>query len=106
MHLRVLNDVSLEVNSGEIVALVGANGAGKTSLVSVIGGNLKPSLALLFNEIELTNKPPHLRSELGIGVVPEGRRLFPKMTVEENLLLGGINRRAVRYGQKKSNRFF
>ena len=93
--VRVLESVSVSVGHSEIVALVGANGAGKTSLVRVIAGILKPSSGKLFlNKDDITRTPPHDRPELGIGVVPEGRRLFSKMTVEENLLVGGINARA------------
>lgn len=92
---RVLEDVSLEVNKGEIVALVGANGAGKSTLVKVINGLVKPvSGDIIFQEQNITKKAAHERAVLGIGIVPEGRRLFPKLTVEENLMVGGINSRA------------
>jgi branched-chain amino acid transport system ATP-binding protein len=92
---RVLEDVSLEVREGEVVAIVGANGAGKSSLVRVIFGLLKPiSGSLHFNGQDITREAPHQRAELGIGIVPEGRRLFPKLTVEENLMVGGSNARA------------
>jgi branched-chain amino acid transport system ATP-binding protein len=91
----VLYDVSVNVNEGEIVALVGSNGAGKTSLVKVIMGLLKPvSGKTSFLEKDITAVAAHHRVDLGIGCVPEGRRLFPKMTVEENLLVGGINKLA------------
>lgn len=106
-HARVLNDVSLDVHEGEIVALVGANGAGKTSLVNVICGLLKPSSGeLSFLESDLTSKRPHLRAELGISVVPEGRKLFPKLTVEENLLVGGINKRSRNHRQENMKAVF
>jgi branched-chain amino acid transport system ATP-binding protein len=93
--VRVLENVSLDVQGGEIVALVGSNGAGKTSLVKVILNLLRPaSGSARFEGREITNLPPHQRAEMGITCVPEGRRLFPKMSVEDNLMVGGINRRA------------
>jgi branched-chain amino acid transport system ATP-binding protein len=93
--VRVLEDVSLEVREGEIVGLVGSNGAGKSSLVKVILNLLKPTSGTTkFEGRDITNRPPHKRAELGIGCVPEGRRLFSKMSVEDNLMVGGINGRA------------
>ncbi len=91
---RVLNNVSMEINDKEIVALVGSNGAGKSTLVKVILGVVKPvSGEIFFKGENITNVPAHKRTELGIGTVPEGRRLFPKMSVEENLMVGGISPR-------------
>ncbi len=93
--VRVLEHVSLQVRQGEIVALVGSNGAGKSSLVKVILNLLKPvSGTTKFEGQDITNRPAHKRAEMGIGCVPEGRRLFPKMSVEDNLMVGGINGRA------------
>jgi len=88
---RVLNDISMEIRDQETVAIVGSNGAGKSSLVKAIMGVLKVTdgeIHFLGNDI--THLPAHTRAEMGIGIVPEGRRLFPRMTVEENLLVGGI----------------
>lgn len=88
---RVLNDISMEIHDQETVAIVGSNGAGKSSLVKAIMGVLKVAdgeIHFLGNDI--THLPAHARAEMGIGIVPEGRRLFPRMTVEENLLVGGI----------------
>ena len=91
---RVLKDVSMEINDQEIVALVGSNGAGKSTLVKVILGVVKPfSGEIIFKGEDISNVPAHKRTELGIGTVPEGRRLFPKMSVEENLMVGGISPR-------------
>ncbi len=91
---RVLKDVSMEINDQEIVALVGSNGAGKSTLVKVILGIVKPvSGEIFFKGEDITNVPAFKRTELGIGTVPEGRRLFPKMSVEENLMVGGISPR-------------
>jgi branched-chain amino acid transport system ATP-binding protein len=93
--VRVLEDVSLQVREGEIVGLVGSNGAGKSSLVKVILNLLKPTSGTTkFEGRDITNRPPHKRAEMGIGCVPEGRRLFSKMSVEDNLMVGGINGRA------------
>ena len=87
--LQALHGVSLEVRAGELVALVGANAAGKTTTLRVISGTL-PALTgrVLFEGQDLAAVPAHLRVAQGIVQVPEGRRLFPFMTVHENLLLG------------------
>ena len=87
--LQALHGVSLEVRAGELVALVGANAAGKTTTLRVISGTL-PARAgrVLFEGQDLAAVPAHLRVAQGIVQVPEGRRLFPFMTVHENLLLG------------------
>ena len=93
--LQALSAVSLEVRRGEIVALVGANAAGKTTTLRVISGTL-PARAgrVLFDGLDLGTVPAHLRVGRGIVQVPEGRRLFPFMTVRENLLLGAHVRQA------------
>lgn len=100
--LPVVREVSLEVNEGEIVTIVGANGAGKTSLLSTIV-RLNPvwSGAVRFDGKDLAGVPAHEVPHLGLVMVPEGRRLFPAMTVEENLLLGAYARHA-RKGQTDS----
>ena len=87
--LQALHGVSLEVQEGEIVALVGANAAGKTTTLRVISGTLPARGGrVLFDGQDLAAMPAHLRVAQGIVQVPEGRRLFPFMTVHENLLLG------------------
>jgi branched-chain amino acid transport system ATP-binding protein len=87
--LQALADVSLEVRDGEIVALVGANAAGKSTTLRVISGLVAPRRGrVLLNDADLTGVPAHRRVDRGIVQVPEGRRLFPFMTVAENLLLG------------------
>ncbi|HVX83107.1 MAG TPA: ABC transporter ATP-binding protein [Devosiaceae bacterium] len=87
--LHAVRDVSLKVESGEVVALVGANGAGKTTLLRAIAGAHRPSSGRIsFDGRDITALPSHRRVALGIALVPEGRRLFAAMTVEENLLLG------------------
>ena len=97
--LQALFDVSLEVRDKEIVALVGANAAGKTTTLRVISGLLRPrSGRVALEGQDLSTVPAHERVDLGIVQVPEGRRLFPFMTVTENLLLGAhpARSRAVR----------
>jgi len=87
--LQALHGVGFEVRQGEIVALVGANAAGKTTTLRVISGTLAPrGGGVAFQGAELAAVPAHRRVDLGIVQVPEGRRLFPFMTVLENLLLG------------------
>jgi branched-chain amino acid transport system ATP-binding protein len=82
-------DVSLEVGEGELVAVVGPNGSGKTTLINAIAGLLPVrSGTLRFGGVDLTRVAPHEVSSRGIAIVPEGRRLFPGMTVEENLEIG------------------
>mgnify|MGYP001770827439 CR=1 FL=1 len=95
--IEVLHEVSLEVAEGEIVALLGANAAGKTTALRVISGLIPVWRGeIYFEERPISRVPPDERVELGIVQVPEGRRLFPFMTVRENLLLGAYNRRARR----------
>ena len=93
--LQALFDVSFEVRDKEIVALVGANAAGKTTSIRVASGLVVPRGGrVLFDGADLGSVPPHRRVDLGIVQVPEGRRLFPFMTVRENLLLGAHTERA------------
>jgi len=93
--LQALAAVSFEVGRGEIVALVGANAAGKSTTLRVVSGLMAPRRGrVLFGDEDLTRVAAHLRVERGIVQVPEGRRLFPFMTVVENLLLGAHPTRA------------
>ena len=93
--LQALAEVSLEVRDGEIVALVGANAAGKSTTLRVISGLVAPRRGrVLLNDEDLTAVPAHKRVDRGIVQVPEGRHLFPFMTVAENLLLGAHADRA------------
>jgi len=94
-HLRALADVSIEVREGEIVSVIGNNGAGKTTMLMTISGVLRPRRGeIVFDGRRIEGQKPSVIVELGLGHVPEGRQLFPSMTVEENLLMGGSPRRA------------
>jgi branched-chain amino acid transport system ATP-binding protein len=92
--LQAVREVSLEVEAGETVALVGANGAGKTTLLRTIAGAHRATGGrIVFDGDDVTHVPAHRRVRLGIALVPEGRRLFPDLTVEENLrVAGGVGR--------------
>ncbi|HET9534867.1 MAG TPA: ABC transporter ATP-binding protein, partial [Mesorhizobium sp.] len=94
---RALNGVSFSVPSGSLNAVVGANGAGKTSLVRAIAGMLRPSGGqVLFNGVDITGLESSETCELGIGQVAEGRQIFPTLTIDENLQLGSALRRSSR----------
>jgi branched-chain amino acid transport system ATP-binding protein len=88
--LRAVRGVSFEVRAGETLALVGANGAGKTTLLRAVAGAHRPAGGrITFDGEDITAMPAHRRVRAGIALVPEGRRLFPDLTVEENLLVAG-----------------
>jgi len=93
--LQALFDISLEVRAGEIVTLIGANGAGKSTTLRVISGAVRATGGTVrFDGGDVTNLPAHAMPARGISHVPEGRQLFPFMTVEENLDLGAYNKRS------------
>src|SRR5258706_11260989 len=97
--VRVLHGVSLEVREGETVALLGTNGNGKSTLIKCIMGMVRPEAGEIVLEtdagrVDLLRKSTEEIVSLGIALVPEGRRLFPKLSVEENLLLGAYRREA------------
>jgi len=93
-EIPALKGISFEVKEGEIVALIGANGAGKSTTLMTISGALKPSRGkIIFDGKEIQGMPSHEIVNLGIMQCPEGRRLFTTMSVEENLLLGYYSRR-------------
>lgn len=92
---HALREVSLSIQDGTVVSIVGANGAGKTTLINTISGLLRPvSGRVLFDDVDLTRLKGHEIVALGVVQVPEGRKLFPDMTVYENLMVGGFNRQA------------
>ncbi len=94
----VLRDISVEVRKGEIVAIVGANNAGKSTLLRAICGLVRSvSGSITVDGKELTTMPAHEIANLGIAMVPEGRHVFPNLSVEKNLLLGGHTPRARPY---------
>ena len=97
--LQVLWDVTFEVKEKEILVLVGANGAGKSTTLKTVSSLLTPKTGTIeFNGIRLDQLPPNKIIEHGIVHVPEGRRLFPEMSVEENLIMGSL------YGEAKTKR--
>jgi branched-chain amino acid transport system ATP-binding protein len=94
-QLQAVRGISLDVREGETLALVGANGAGKTTLLRAIAGAHRPAAGrVLLDGADVTALPAYRRVALGIALVPEGRRLFAGMTVEENLLVARANGRA------------
>lgn len=93
--INALNDVSIEINQGEIVTLIGSNGAGKSTLLMSIFGSPKPISGKIyaFGE-DITSLETHNIASKGMAIVPEGRHIFPKMTVEDNLMMGAIKNKA------------
>ena len=92
---RALDGVSLEIEEGAIVAIVGANGAGKTSLIRTIAGMHKPARGhVFFRGLDIAGWPSHKVCDLGIGQVAEGRQVFPSLSIAENLAMGAMLPRA------------
>ncbi len=91
--LRVLHGIDIEVATGEIVAVMGANGAGKSTLLRAIAGQMPTGGAIRFAGLDLADLPAHRINRLGAVLVPEGRRLFSGLSVEDNLRLGAYARR-------------
>jgi branched-chain amino acid transport system ATP-binding protein len=99
--VRVIEDVSVKIGAGETVVLLGTNGNGKSTLMKCVMGMVRPSAGSITAEIDgihhdLLSRTTEEIVDLGVALVPEGRRLFPKLTVEENLLLGAFRRTARR----------
>jgi branched-chain amino acid transport system ATP-binding protein len=93
-ELAVCRGISIEIAEGEIVALIGANGAGKSTTLRAIAGLLVPRAgSITFNGQDITRLPSHERTLLGVALVPEGRHVFPFLTARENLELGGFKNR-------------
>ena len=92
--IKALKGVSFEVNKGEIVALIGANGAGKTTILHTVTGLLKPKTGnILFNDQDITKTPAHKIVTMGMAHVPEGRRIFQQLSVLDNIKLGAFTRK-------------
>ena len=92
--IHAIKEVSFEVEEGEIIALIGANGAGKTTILHTISGLIAPkSGSIVFEGTELTKVPPHRVVSLGMAQVPEGRRVFAQMSVLQNLRMGAYTRK-------------
>lgn len=105
--IQAVKDVSFEVNEGEVVTLIGANGAGKTSILRTISGLVRPSAGeISFLGKEIQKEPARKIVASGLSQVPEGRHVFPGMTVLENLELGAFLRRDREENQKNLKKFF
>ena len=90
-RIQVLHDVTLHVDSGEIVALIGSNGAGKTTtMMTICGRPVARAGRIVFDGKDITQRPTHEIARLGVAQSPEGRRIFPRMTVMENLQMGAV----------------
>ena len=90
--MEVLHGVDISVQDGELISVIGPNGAGKTTLIKAIMGLVKPkSGKILYDGQDITHLPAHKRADLGIGYVPEGRHVFGRLTVEENLTIGAYS---------------
>ena len=100
-NIQALRSVDVKVNDGEIVALIGSNGAGKSTLLMTISGVNKAATGdILFDSKSIVNMPPHDIVNLGISQVPEGRRIFSRLTVEDNLRLGAsVNEKGKNFDQ-------
>lgn len=98
-RLHALWDVNMKVEKGTIVALIGSNGAGKSTLLKSIAGTVKPrSGQIVYNGENLCGMPANRIVTRGVTLSPEGRQIFPKMTVQENLLMGGYTRKQATLG--------
>ncbi len=94
-EVKVLWDVSLKIVPGQLTTIIGTNGAGKTTTLRTIMGSLRPWKGrILLHGSDVTNLQPHAKATRGMVLVPEGRQLFPDMSVEENLQMGGYSKRA------------
>jgi branched-chain amino acid transport system ATP-binding protein len=106
-QLRALNEVSLRVYPGDVYAIIGANGAGKSTLLRTVAGLHRPTAGqILLDGADVTQLRPERRVAAGIVMVPEGRRLFPTLSVEENLLVGTTSRRKGRWNTERVYELF
>src|SRR5436305_8651983 len=105
--IAVLNGVSIKVEQGQFVAIVGPNGAGKTTLFKTISGIVRPSAgAITFEDTDLLSVHPARRAHLGIAHIPEGRQVFPSLTVMENLEMGAMTEAGHRDWKSNIERIF
>jgi branched-chain amino acid transport system ATP-binding protein len=106
-RIHALHGISLYVEEGEIVTLIGANGAGKSTTLRTISGLIKPREGKIkLKEQEITGLPPHQIVEIGVGHVPEGRGIFPRLTVRENLEMGAYTLRSQAEVQRRMEGVF
>ena len=92
--IAAIKGLTMEIQSGKITVVLGANGAGKTTVLKSISGSIELQKGkITFNEVDITNKDPDETAQLGIAHVPEGREVFPFLSVQENLLLGAYSRK-------------
>jgi branched-chain amino acid transport system ATP-binding protein len=106
-EVQVLWGISLQVRSGKVTTIIGANGAGKTTTLRTIMGTVSPwSGRILMNGQDVTSLSPHAKASRGLVLVPEGRQLFPDMSVEENLEMGGYSYRARKHLKENLGRVF
>lgn len=106
-RISILHGIDLRVEKGELVALVGVNGAGKTTLMKTIAGLIRPTSGrIAFEGSEIAGEGAERAVAAGIALVPEGRMVFPRMTVWENLMLGGVHPRARPYREATLERIF
>ena len=104
---QALRDISIQVDAGESVALVGANGAGKTTFLNCVSGLIAQKRgAIAFDGVDILHAPAEAITRLGIALAPEGRMLFPSLNVEENLQMGGLNRRRGHWGLQQIYQLF
>lgn len=105
--IQALNGIHVEVEKGEIVTLIGSNGAGKSTTLKVISGLVKAKEgSILYNGKDITAMPAHDTTLLGIAHVPEGRRIFPKMTVKENLRIGAFSLKSQKLIDERMEKVF
>lgn len=95
-HVEALHNVNMEVGEKEIVALIGSNGAGKTTMLNSISGHVKVTGEIEYKGINIQSKKPHVIASMGILQVPEGRHVFPGLTVEQNLSVGTVAYRGIK----------
>lgn len=95
-HIEALHNVNMEVGDKEIVALIGSNGAGKTTMLNSISGHVKLIGEIEYNGVNINSKRPHSIASMGILQVPEGRHVFPGLTVEQNLAVGTVVHRGIK----------